>query len=300
MGTGKKIWRTVYPLLIWFGVQMIVQYIYLFVKAFEYIGAIGVDALTSFNNEEEFNKIMNYLLDVTAKDALMLTLVCNVVTIAVLAIFYFYDKKKWDKHNALNFNTVKNPMQYVLSSSVAVGCCIGFNIIVSIIAAIAISTLGEQVMDSYDTVASAIDTSPMFMQILTVVISAPVCEELLMRGLIYKRLRSFAKPFTSALISSAIFGIIHGNWVQFVYAFAVGFVAAYVYEYTRNLFAPILFHMVANGVSTMASTEALSPYFNTLMLGQEFISITLTLCTVCTITGLIAMNHISKRKLIKE
>ena len=158
----------------------------------------------------------------------------------------------------------------------------------------------EGVMESYDSVASAIESAPIWLQILTVVISAPVCEELLMRGLVYKRLRSFMKPVFSALISSAIFGLIHGNWVQFVYAFAVGFIAAYVYEFTRNLFAPILFHVVANGVSTLASTDALMPYFNTLMLGEGFVSITLTLCMTCIVTGLIAMYFISKSKLTKE
>lgn len=299
MGTGKKIWRIVYPLLIWFGCQTVVQYIYLFVKAFEYISSIGTDALNSFNDPEQFDKIMNYLLEVTSKDMLVLTLVCNAVTIAVLVIFYLYDKNKWDKKNSLNFNTVKNPIQYVLSSSVAVASCIGFNVIVSIMAAIAVASFGEQVMDSYENVASAIDSASVSLQILTVVISAPVCEELLMRGLVYKRLRSYMKPLASALISSAIFGVIHGNWVQFVYAFAVGFVAAYVYEYTRNLFAPILFHMIANGISTLASAESLSPYFNTLMLGQGFITVTLTLCAVCVVTGLTAMNIVSKRKLLK-
>ncbi len=300
MGNGKRVWRTVYPLLVWFLAQTVIQYIYLLVKAFEYVGVIGIEAFNALENPDQFNELMDYLLDVTTKDALVLTLVCNVVTIAVLAVFYFFDKNKWDKLNPLHLKSVRNPLQYVLNSSVAVSCCIGFNIIVSLIAAIAISMFGEQVMQSYDSVASAIDSAPMWLQILTVVISAPVCEELLMRGLIYKRLRSFMKPVFSALISSAIFGVIHGNWVQFVYAFAVGFIAAYVYEYTRNLFAPILFHMVANGISTLASTNLLAPYFDTMMFGEGFISTTLTLCTTCVVTGLFAMNFISKSKLSKE
>lgn len=299
MGTGKRIWRTVYPLLLWFGTQTVIQYIYMFVKAFQYMSTLGVEALQSFDSEH-FDEVMNYLLDATMKDALVITLVCNAVTVAVLVIFYAFDKKKWDKNNPLHQNSVKNPLQYVLNSSVAAGSCIGFNIIVSIIAAIAVSMFGEGVMESYDSVASAIESAPIWLQILTVVISAPVCEELLMRGLVYKRLRSFMKPVFSALISSAIFGLIHGNWVQFVYAFAVGFIAAYVYEFTRNLFAPILFHVVANGVSTLASTDALMPYFNTLMLGEGFVSITLTLCMTCIVTGLIAMYFISKSKLTKE
>ncbi len=300
MGTGKKIWRTVYPLLLYFACQTVVQYIYLFTKVFEYVSALGTDALSSFNNEEEFQKIMNYLLEATTKDALVLTFICNMITVAVLLIFYFYDRKKWDRNNPLNNSAVKNPLQYVLGSSVAVGACVGFNIILSIIVAIATSSLGEEIMDSYDTVASAIDAAPIWIQILAVVVSAPICEELLMRGLIYKRLRSFSRPLTSALISSAIFGAIHGNWVQFVYAFSVGFIAAYVYEYTGNLFAPILFHMIANGISTVASLETISPYFDTLMLGEGFITTTLTLCTVCIITGLIAMKMIAKAKLSKE
>lgn len=300
MGTGKKIWRIAYPLIIWFGAHSIVQYIYLFVKAFEYIGKLGSDALDIFNDPSEFQSVLNSLYDAVLKDSLILTLVCNAVTIAVLLVFYIFDKTKWDKNNLLHKNTVKNPLQYALNIVIAISSCILFNLIMAIVMSLAVSVFGEEILSTYNSVSTSIYNSPIYIQVITAVISAPICEELLMRGLVYKRMRSFMRPLYSALISSVIFGLIHGNWVQFMYAFAVGLIATYIYEYTRTLFAPILFHITANATSTLISLEGVDEYAETLMYGDAFINVTLALTIVCIVTGLIAMSMISKRRLSKQ
>lgn len=68
------------------------------------------------------------------------------------------------------------------------------------------------------------------MEIVSAVIAAPLLEELLFRGMIYKRLRDLCSAKTAILVSAAFFGIFHGNLVQFVYAFIIGIMLAFVYE----------------------------------------------------------------------
>ena len=53
------------------------------------------------------------------------------------------------------------------------------------------------------------------------------------------------------LISSAIFGIIHGNLVQFIYAFLIGMILSFVYEKFKNIWAPIILHAGANLLSVL-------------------------------------------------
>ena len=48
------------------------------------------------------------------------------------------------------------------------------------------------------------------------------------------------------LISSALFGIYHGNVVQGVYAFVLGSVLAMIYVYYGNILAAIVFHGIGN------------------------------------------------------
>lgn len=62
----------------------------------------------------------------------------------------------------------------------------------------------------------------------------PIAEELLFRGVVYKRLKLYF-GVTPALIGSAlIFGIMHVNLVQFLYAAVIGLLLAFVLEKTGS------------------------------------------------------------------
>ena len=63
----------------------------------------------------------------------------------------------------------------------------------------------------------------------------PIAEELLFRGVVYKRLKLYF-GVTPALIGSAlIFGIMHVNLVQFLYAAVIGLFLAFVLEKTGDV-----------------------------------------------------------------
>ena len=48
------------------------------------------------------------------------------------------------------------------------------------------------------------------------------------------------------VLQAAIFGFMHMNWVQGVYASCLGVVLAFVYERTRSILGAVLFHMFFN------------------------------------------------------
>lgn len=93
---------------------------------------------------------------------------------------------------------------------------------------------------------------PLIARMVCYEIVAPVAEELLFRQVIYIRLRRFAPTWIAVVVSALLFGIYHGNLVQGIYAFIMGCLLALVYEWTRSLAAPILFHMIANHLSDIA------------------------------------------------
>ena len=82
--------------------------------------------------------------------------------------------------------------------------------------------------------------------ILHAVLLAPIAEELVFRGLFYRRLKAHLGIGWAIGISSAVFGAVHGNVIQFVYATLLGIFLALIYERSRTLAAPILAHMLAN------------------------------------------------------
>ena len=102
----------------------------------------------------------------------------------------------------------------------------------------------------YEAVSEEIFGCSLFSQVAASVISAPLLEETLMRGIIYSRLKRSTGDVRVAIAGSAlIFGIFHGNVVQGVYAFLLGLFFAWLYEAYDRLFPAIAAHMAANAAS---------------------------------------------------
>lgn len=77
------------------------------------------------------------------------------------------------------------------------------------------------------------------------VILAPVIEELLFRKLLIDRLIVLGDR-AAIVISSIMFGVMHGNFTQIFYAFGIGLILGYVYVRTGKLKYNIGIHMLFN------------------------------------------------------
>ena len=92
---------------------------------------------------------------------------------------------------------------------------------------------------------------------LTLVVVAPIAEELIFRGYLYGKMREKFSQVTSeiwsviisALLVSIVFGIVHMQWNVGVNVFAMSLVACALREYTGTIYAGILLHMIKNGLA---------------------------------------------------
>lgn len=84
---------------------------------------------------------------------------------------------------------------------------------------------------------------------LTLVVAAPVAEEILFRGYLYGKLRKNAPMWLSSLVTSILFGAIHGQWNVAVDVFALSMVLCALREVTGSIWAGILLHMLKNGIA---------------------------------------------------
>ncbi len=88
--------------------------------------------------------------------------------------------------------------------------------------------------------------------IVLAVIMAPIFEEIVFRGVIQKGLiNKGMNPATAIIISSVVFGLVHGNPWQFVGAVLLGCVLGFVYHKTKSLLLPILLHAFNNLCSSI-------------------------------------------------
>lgn len=92
----------------------------------------------------------------------------------------------------------------------------------------------------------------------TVGILVPIFEEMLMRGLVFNELRKNMNINLAIIIQALIFGIYHGNMLQFIYASILGIFLGLAYVWTKSLWAPIIIHMLFNSSSLVLSKASIN------------------------------------------
>lgn len=102
----------------------------------------------------------------------------------------------------------------------------------------------------FDNVEIILKDGNLLLSVLSIVICAPLMEELVFRGLVFKSFRSISGFWFSAILSSAVWAVIHLNLVQGIRAVGVGLFLAFVYETYQKLWVPVFAHMSINAVAT--------------------------------------------------
>jgi membrane protease YdiL (CAAX protease family) len=94
--------------------------------------------------------------------------------------------------------------------------------------------------------ASLFQNVNLIIQFISLCAIGPACEELIFRGLVYRRTRDYLGVWWAVLLSSIIFGVYHQNLTQGVFAFFFGIVLAAVYEHYGTIWAAIAAHAANN------------------------------------------------------
>ena len=119
--------------------------------------------------------------------------------------------------------------------------------------------LFPDVMDSYKELMEASGlVDNVLITVVYGILLGPVLEELALRGLTFGYLeKSNIKPFLMILISGILFGAMHLNLVQGIYASVLGFFLGYLRYKYRSISITIVTHILFNLMGTYGS-EALS------------------------------------------
>lgn len=195
-------------------------------------------------NETAFVEFMNKMILVLNQYATEITTLVAISTLPFLVLMY-----KKDKTNVQEWWAEKTAVGVRESSIIgimALSVCVAVN---NFIMLSGVMTKSPTYMDT----AELIYTSPLIIQIIGLGIIVPVMEEMIYRGLLFRRMREYLPVIPAVFGSATVFGIYHGNLVQIIYATVIGIFLAYLYEHFRTLKAPITFHVVANLTSLICT-----------------------------------------------
>ena len=99
---------------------------------------------------------------------------------------------------------------------------------------------------AFQEVSEMQSSVPVWFGVLSYGILAPLGEETVFRGVVYGQFKKACGVPAAMVLSAILFGLFHGNLVQFVYAAVLGLGLALVREIYDSLLASMFFHMVAN------------------------------------------------------
>lgn len=122
------------------------------------------------------------------------------------------------------------------------------NLLVSWLITFTKEVLGyELTQNDYGT---ASDPLSLFVMFFAIAVAPAIFEEFAFRCCALGALKKFGKGFAVFSVS-IIFGLIHGNVIQFVFAFFVGLILAYITVQTDNVLIAMVIHGINNGRSVI-------------------------------------------------
>lgn len=102
---------------------------------------------------------------------------------------------------------------------------------------------------------------PFPIMLFLMAVTPAFCEEIVFRGVVYGGYRRGGNKFWAVILSGLMFGIMHMNLNQALYAFAIGILLALLFEATDSIVTTMLFHFIYNSQSCclMYLMEAIVP-----------------------------------------
>lgn len=144
--------------------------------------------------------------------------------------------------------------------------------------AIELFPIPEDIMNGYIQASSpALQSQNIFLQIISVVIIAPIVEEIVFRGIILRKFGKAMPIILAVILNSCLFGLGHGQIVWMIYTAILGILFSIVMIKEKSVVAPILMHMVYNFSGLFID---LIPCFNGVMKIICFVTFVLMILTL--------------------
>lgn len=233
---ARTAWSAIYPPILYYAITIVVEIIILVMMMVSYVSAYQL-TWGDFNDQV----VMETLLNDFYANAMIITLVAAFVSCFVFLPLYYADIRRRRAEGRPEIETTATVPRLIWILPLGVATCLGLNMVCSLIP--------ESLASSYEETAELMYSSRTDIMVLATVVFAPIVEEAVFRGLMFRRFREIMNFWPAAIISAALFGIFHMNFVQFVYAGLMGLVLAYVFEHYQSLWASILMHAAANAFS---------------------------------------------------
>ena len=184
------------------------------------------------------------LSDLVTKYSIELTLITNLITLGIFVVIFLLLRKSFLARIKAN-----TPQPLTLAPTGILGVSAQFSTL--FILGLLMAFFPADWIESMEQNSEIMNNANQTVVFITTVIMAPIFEEIMCRGLILGTLRKSMNKWVAIVLSALIFGVIHGNAIQIIYATALGILLGWIYTKTNSIFIPMLCHLTFNLTSTL-------------------------------------------------
>lgn len=277
-GAGRvaNFFLSLLPMLSFFAIQIFASFVMIFLMIF----------IALCRTDGNMQAVMQDYESIVYRSVPTATALSHLLAAIVFAFWYRFSFRK--PRPAMRETTQKLKPEPIL---MALGLGILMSVFSSGTSGIESLLFPQMVEDTYEMMErSGIGTNGLV--IFATVCLAPIGEELVFRGLTMKYAeKAFGRFWAANLLQAFLFGVIHMNWVQGVYAFFGGLVLGWVAHRYRSVVFSMLMHFAVNSFSTFGGDYLLG------WIPLNFITATLLVVIPAAIAiGLIAWRNDATEK----
>lgn len=205
------------------------------------IGKIAVAIAAGTVDMTDMVAYMEFVTQMILSLSPMATGIYHVVSSIIFFIWYYFTFKKPRP-------TIKTSVQWFNLKSLAV--VVGIGVVLNLLAngtVVLESIFVPSIVETYIEIAeiAGLGTDPFV--IFAAICLAPIGEELMCRGLTLKFAnKAFGNFWVANVMQALIFGVMHANWVQGIYAFLIGLALGYMTRRYNSIVPAMICHFVVN------------------------------------------------------
>ncbi len=249
MTTIDKIWRVIWPLAVFLGINLLVQTIF----SWYYVGRNIIDSSGQITLGEQ----------IIGDKTMQIMLYTMLVSIPVMVVMM---KKDEDMRRFKTFGQHYSMIDFkgfLWLVPLGICLCLGVTKLVTIFPI-------DNIIGSYENVVNDYNKGELALRVVVLCILVPVAEELCYRGMFYKRLKEFLEPSIATYVAAIVFGVVHMNLVQGLYALICAVVLIFVYEKYNTILAPIFLHVIVNTMALVSGEYQVFDKINDTLVAKLF------------------------------
>ncbi len=256
--------------ILYLGVQLLVSMVFSGVFAFNMMSEVGFDI-----PEDQLADLVSKVESEISAHMTLMVLISDVISLAFIGFFF-----KLRKKNLFDSTEVRKCSVPMFIASLVFGVSF-LNIVPGLIQLI---PFPDKLVSDFAEGQAVLNMGNPVIGFIAVVILGPVVEELFFRGLIYTRIKKGTNMVVATVISSLLFGILHGEVIWIIITFVMGVMFVVMFEKTKSLVPCIAIHMANNALAQLMS--------NGLEIADWAAVIIFVVCVICiTASGIYLFTH---------